>query len=146
MACVCLTWSLQRSPVIQALSGSLVAHSSRSFDRCLLHWRPSCSALGRFLGRLYLTYSLALPWCFSGPVMFFVFSAGGSRQISTVTQFQAHPSGFLHWARGPCCRAAGGSFLTGPVLKARSAGDVSGSFGRSVLKPKLFLQGCCPSS
>ena len=77
MACVYLTWSLQRSPVIQALSGSLVAHSSRSFGRCLLHWRPPCSALGRFLGRLYSTYSLALPWCFSGPVMFFLFSAGG---------------------------------------------------------------------
>ena len=138
MACVYLTWSLQRSPVIQALSGSLVAHSSRSFDRCLLHWRPPCSALGRFLGRLYSTYSLALPWCFSGPVMFFLFSAGGYRQISTVTQFQAHPSGFLHWARGPCSRAAGGPLLTGAVLKARSVGGVSGSFGRSVLKPKLL--------
>ena len=63
-ACVYLTWSLQRSPVIQALSGSLVEHSSRSFDRCLLHWRPLCSALGRFLGRLYSTYSLALPGAF----------------------------------------------------------------------------------
>ena len=61
------------------------------------------------------------------------------RQISsTVTKFQAHPSGFLHSARGPCSRAAGGSLLTGAVLKARSAGGVSGSFGRSVLKPKLF--------
>ena len=140
MACVYLTWSLQRSPVIQALSGSLVAHSSRSFDRCLLHWRPPCSALGRFLGRLYSTYSLALPWCFSGPVMFFRFSAGGYRQISTVTQFQAHPSRFLHWARGPCSRAAGGSLLTGAVLKARSAGGVSGSFGRSVLKTKLLAE------
>ena len=137
-ACVYLTWSLQRSPVTQALSGSLVAHSSRSFDRCLLHWRPPCSALGRFLGRLYSTYSLARPWCFSGPVMFFLFSAGGYRQISTVTQFQAHPSGFLHWARSPCSRAAGGSLLTGAVLKARSAGGVSGSFGRSVVKPKLL--------
>ena len=137
-ACVYLTWSLQRSPVIQDLSGPLVAHSSRSFDRCLLHWRPPCSTLGRFLGRLYSTYSLALPWCFSGPVMFFLFSAGGYRQISTVIQFQAHPSGFLHWARGPCSRAAGGSLLTGAVLKARSAGGVSGSFGRSMLKPKLL--------
>ena len=138
MACVYLTWSLQRSPVIQALSGSLVAHSSRSFDRCLLHWCPPCNALGRFLGRLYSTYSVALPWCFSRPVMFFLFSAGGYRQISTVTQFQAHPSGFLHWARGPCSRAAGGSLLTGAILKARSAGGVSGSFGRTVLKPKLL--------
>ena len=147
MVCVYLTWpwSLQRSPVIQALSGSPVAHSLRSFDRCLLHWRPPCSALGRFLGRLYSAYSLALPWCFSGPVIFFLFSAGGYRQISTVTQFQAHPSWDLHWARGPCSRAAGGSLLTGAVLKARSAGGVSDSFGRSVLKPQL-LAGCCPSS
>ena len=137
-ACVYLMWSLQRSPVIQALLGYLVAHSLRSFDRYLLHWRPPCSALGRFLGRLYSTYSLALPWCFSGPVMFFLFSAGGYRQISTVTQFQAHPSEYLYWARGPCSRAAGGSLLTGAVLKARLASDVSGSFGRSVLKPKLL--------
>ena len=138
MACVYLTWSLQRSPVIQGLSGSLVAGSSRSSDRCLLPWRPPCSALGRFLGRLYLTYSLALPWCFSGPVMFFLFSAGGHRQISTVTRFQAHSSGFLHWLRGACSRAAGGSLFTGAFLKARVAGGVSGSFGRSVLKPKLL--------
>ena len=54
------------STKIQALSGFLVAHSSHSFDRCLLHWRPPCSALGRFLGRLYSTYSLALPWCRPG--------------------------------------------------------------------------------
>ena len=139
-ACVCLTWSLQRSPVIQALSGSLVAHSSGSSDRCLLHWRPPCSALDRFLGRLYSMYSF-----FSGSVVLLLFGRCGHRQISTVTRFQAHPSGFLHWARGPCSRAAGGSFLTGAVLKARSAGGVSGSFGRSVLKPKL-LAGCCPTS
>ena len=138
MACVHLTWSLQRSPVIQALSGSLVARSSRSSDRCLLHWRSPRSALGRFLGRLYSTYSLALPWCRCPGRLFFLFSAGGHRQISTVTRFQAHPSGFLHWLRGPCSRAAGGSLLTGAVLKVRSAGGVSGSFGRSVLKPKLL--------
>ena len=59
---VYLTCSPRQSPVIQALSGSLVAHSSRSFDRCLLqHWRSPCSALGRFLGRLYLTYSTCTP-------------------------------------------------------------------------------------
>ena len=63
----------------------------------------------------------------------------GHRQISTVTQFQAHPSGLLHWSRGPSSRAAGGSSLTGAILKARSAGGVSGSFGRSVLKPKLLV-------
>ena len=138
MACVYLTWSLERSPVNQALSGSLVAQSSRSSDRCLLHWRPPCSALDRFLGRLYSMYS------FSGPVILLLFGRCGHRQISTVTRFQAHPSGFLHWARGPRSRAAGGSFLTGAVLKARSARGVSGSCGRSVLKPQL-LAGCCPS-
>ena len=141
MACVRLTWSLQRSPVIQALSGSLVVRSPRSSDRCLLHWRSPRSALGQFLGRLYSTYSLVLPWCRCPGRLFFLFSAGGYRQISIVTRFQAHPSGFLHWLRGLCSRAAGGSLLTGAVLKARSAGGVSGSCGRSVLKPKLFVTG-----
>ena len=121
------------SSQIQALSGSLVvAQSSRSSNRCLLHWRPPCGALDRFLGRLYSMYS------FSGPVILLLFGRYGHRQISTVTRFQAHPSGFLHWARGPYSRAAGGSFLTGAVLKARSARGVSGSFCRSVLKPKLL--------
>ena len=67
----------------------------------------------------------------------------GHRQIRTVPQFQAHPSGFLHWARGPCSRAAGGSLLAGAILKARSADGVSGSFGRLVLKAKL-LAGLLP--
>ena len=124
----------------------VAAHSSRSFDRCLLHRHPPCSALGRFLGRLYSSYSSCTPLVlFSGPVIFLL-SAGGYRQISTVTQFQAHPSVFLHWPRGPCSCAAGGSLLTGAILKALSAGGVSGSFGRSIIKPKLSLQGCCPSS
>ena len=122
---------------IQALSGSLVTRSSRSSDRCLLHWRPPCGALDRFLGRLYSMYS------FSGPVILLLFGSA-HRQISTVIRFQAHPSGFLHWARGPYSRAAGGSFLTGAVLKARSARGVSGSFGRSVLKPQLLAE-CCSS-
>ena len=75
------------------------------------------------------------PWCFSGSVMLLLFGRCGHRQTSTVTRFQAHPSGFLHWARGPYSRAAGGSFLTGAVLKARPASAVSSSFSRSVLKP-----------
>ena len=101
---------------IQALLGYLVvAQSSRSSDRCLLHWRPPCAALDRFLGRLYSTYS------FSGPIILLLFGRCGHRQISTVTRIQAHPCGFLHWARGPRSRAAGGSFLTGAVLKARTA-------------------------
>ena len=139
---------------IQALSGSLPAHYSRSFDRCLLHWRSPCSALGRFLGWLYSTYSSRTPLMpLSGPVIFLP-SADGYRPISTVTRFQAHPSRLLHWSRGPCSRAAGGSLLTGAILKARSAGGVSGSLlGRSVLKPKLLdaglvvlrLKPCSPS-
>ena len=77
---------------IQALSRSLVAKSSRSSDRCLLHWRPPCGALDRFLGRLYSTYS-------SGPIILLLFGRRGHRQISTVTRIQAHPCGFLHWAK-----------------------------------------------
>ena len=127
---------------IQALSGFLAAHSSRSFDRCLLHWRSPCSALGRFLGRLYSTYSSRTPRVPQTEPVIFLPSADGYRQISTVTRFQAHPSGLLHWLRGPCSRAAGGSLLTGAILKARSAGGVSGSLlGRSVLTPKLFDAG-----
>ena len=155
MARVHLTWSLQRSPVIQALSGSLVARPSRSFDRCLLHWRSPRSALGQFLGRLYSTYSLALPWCRCPGRLFFLFSAGGYRRISTVTRFQAHPSGFLQWLRSPCSRAAGGSLLTGAVLKARSAGGVSKRAPPVVSpapsadrcsNPSTSLRGRCPSS
>ena len=82
--------------------------------------------------------------CFSGSVMLLLFGRCEHRQVSTVTRFQAHPSGFLHWARGSYSRAAGGSFLTGAVLKARLAGGVSGSFGRSVLKP-YFLAGLLSS-
>ena len=121
------------SSKIQALLGSLVAaQSSRSSDRCLLHWRPPCGALDRFLGRLYSTYS------FSGPIILLLFGRCGHRQISTVTRIQAHPCGFLHWARGPRSRAAGGSFLTGASSKRARPGGVSGSFCRSVLKPKLL--------
>ena len=137
-----IPWSLERSPEkVQALSGSLAAHSLRSFDRCLLHWRSPCSAIGRFLGRLYSTYSSRTPLVPSGPVMFLL-SAVGYRQISTVTRFQANPSGLLHWTRCPCSRAVGSSLLlTSAVLKVRSAGGVSGSFGRSVVKHKLFVAG-----
>ena len=69
----------------------------------------------------------------------------GHRQISTVTRFQAHPSELLHWSRGPCSRAAGGSLLTGAILKARSAGGVSGSLADRCSNPSSSLQGC-PSS
>ena len=132
---------------IQALSGSLAAHSSRSFDRCLLHWRSPYSALGRFLGRMYSTNSSCTPLLvlLAGPVIFLL-SAGGYRHISSVTQFQAHLSGLLHWSRGPSSRAAGGSSLTGAMLNARSVGGVSGSLADRLSNPSFSMQGCCPSS
>ena len=70
----------------------------------------------------------------------------GYRLISTVTRFQAHPSGLLHWSRGPCSRAAGGSLVTGAILKARSAGGVSGSLADRLSNPSSSMQGCRPSS
>ena len=72
---------------IQALSGCLVvAQSSRSSDRCLLHWRPPCGALDRFLGRLYSMYS------FSGPVVLLL------RQMRAQTNHYCNPiPGSLLW-------------------------------------------------
>ena len=69
----------------------------------------------------------------------------GYRQISTVTRIQAHPSGYLHWSRGPCSRAAGGSLLTGAILKARSIGGVSGSLADRWSNPSASMQGCTTS-
>ena len=134
-----IPWSLQRPPEKSRLSRVLWLRTHRA---------PStgASCTGALLAALSVDSStgctrrtvLALPfWCRRPG------RSDGYRQISTVTRFQVHPSEFLHWSRGPCSRAAGGSLLTGAILKARSAGGVSGSFGRSVLKPKL--QGC-PSS
>ena len=69
----------------------------------------------------------------------------GHRHISTATRFQAHPSGLLHWSRGPCSCAAGGSLLTGAILKARSAGGVSGSLTDRCSNPSSSMPGYCPS-
>ena len=68
--------------------------------------------------------------------MFLFFLAGGynvsfTSGCSTVSQFQAHFSEFLPWSRGPQARAAGGSLHTGAILKALSAGGVSGSLPTS---------------
>ena len=133
-----LTWSLERSPVKSRLSRVPWSRSPRA---------PP-------IGASYTGASLRRSRSVPRPVVLDVqllrsgdsFCCGrcGHRQISTVTRFQAHPSGFLHWGRGPHSRATGGSFLTGAVLKARSARGVSGSFGRSVFKLQL-LAGCCPS-
>ena len=47
---------------------ALVAKSSRSSDRCLLHWRPPCGALDLFLGRLFLPH-WRCPQSALGPVV-----------------------------------------------------------------------------
>ena len=93
-----------------------------------LHWSrsPRAPPIGAFTLASSLRRSRSVPrpvvlFCFSGPIILLLFGRRGHRQISTVTRIQAHPCGFLHWARGPRSRAAGGSFLTGAVLKARSA-------------------------
>ena len=62
---------------------------------------------------------------------------------STVPQLQAHFSGFLPWSRGPRARAAGSSIHTGTVLKALSAGGVS---GRGLYSSALLPTGSLPSS
>ena len=93
-----------------------------------LHWSrsPRAPPIGAFytgvlLAALSICSSAGCTLFFSGPIILLLFGRRGHRQISTVTRIQAHPCGFLHWARGPRSRAAGGSFLTGAVLKARSA-------------------------
>ena len=64
---------------------ALVAKSSRSSDRCLLHWRPPCGALDRFLGRVYSTYSLAiLWWCCRPGRLFFCSSADAGTDKSVL--------------------------------------------------------------
>ena len=74
----------------------------------------------------------------------FLLSADEYREISTVTRSQAQSSGFLHWSRGPCSFAAGGSLRTGAILK-RSTGGVSGSLADRWSNPSSSMQGC-PSS
>ena len=129
-----IPWSLERSPEkVQALSGSLAAHSYLSFDRCLLHWRPPCSALGRFLGRLYSTYSSRTPLVpFSGPVVFLL-SAGGYRQISTGHEVLA------------LARPVVPHSLALSSKRARPVASLAPSADRCS-SPSSSLQGCCPSS
>ena len=142
-----LTWSLERSPVKSRLSRVPWSRSPRA-PLIGASYTGASLRRSRSVPRpcvLYVQSCTPLVVLQTGPVIFpLLFGRCGHRQISTVTRLQAHPCGFLHWARGPRSRAAGGSFLTGAVLKARSARGVSGSFCRSVLKPQL-LAGCCPS-
>ena len=90
------------------------------------------NALGRFLGRWYLTYKHSSPGAVDPSRGCSCFLAGGysvpfTSCYSTVSQFQAHLCGFLPWSRGPRARGAGESLHTGAILKALSAGGVSGS-------------------
>ena len=131
-----LTWSLERSPVKPRLSRVPWLRSPRAPPTGASYTGALLAALS--VGSSAVCTLRAVLHSSGGAVdragYFSCCGRCGHRQISTVTRFQAHPSGFLHWARGPRSRAAGGSFLTGAVLKARSARGVSGSFGRSVLK------------
>ena len=127
-----LTWSLERSPVKSRLSRVPWLRSPRAPPTGASYTGAPLAALS--IGSSAVC-TLRTVLHSSGGVVdpagyFSCCGRCGHRQISTVTRFQAHPS-------GPYSRAAGGSFLTGAVLKARSARGVSGSFGRSVLKPQL---------
>ena len=72
-----------------------------------------------------LRRSRSVPWPvaldvqLSGPIIMLLFGRRGHRQISTVTRFQAHPSGFLHWSRSPRAPPIG-AFYTGVLLAALS--------------------------
>ena len=128
-----MTWSLERSPVKSRLSRVPWSRSPRAPP-------VGASYTGASLRR---SRSVPRPCVLyvqlSGPIIMLLFGRRGHRQISTVTRFQAHPSGFLHRSRSPrappigafytgvllaalsICSSAGCSFLTGAVLKARSA-------------------------
>ena len=146
MARLHLTWSLERSPVKSRLSRVPWLRSPRAPPTGASYTGALLAALS--VGSSAVCTLRTVLHSSGGAVdradYFSCCGRCGHRQISTVTRFQAHPSGFLHWARGPYSRAAGGSFPTGAVLIARSARGVSASFGRSVLKPQL-LAGCFPS-
>ena len=110
-----MTWSLERSPVKSRLSRVPWSRSPRAPPVGTSYTGASLRR-SRSVPRPCVLYVQL-----SGPIIMLLFGRRGHRQISTVTRFQAHPSGFLHWSRSPRARAAGGSFLTGAVLKARSA-------------------------
>ena len=109
-----MTWSLERSPVKSRLSR---VPWSRS---------PRAPPVGASYTGASLRRSRSVPWPvaldvqLSGPIiMLLLFGRRGHRQISTVTRFQAHPSGFLHWSRSPRAPPIG-AFYTGVLLAALS--------------------------
>ena len=143
MARVHLTWSLQRPPVKFRLSpvpwlGTRRAPSTgASYNTGALLAALSDSSSAGCTRRTVLALPRTVDRAGDVPA----FGRCGYRQIRTVTRFQAHPSGLLNWSRGPCSRAAGGSLLTGAILKARSTGGVSGSFANRLSNPNSSMQG-----
>ena len=111
-----MTWSLERSPVKSRLSR---VPWSRS---------PRAPPVGASYTGASLRRSRSVPWPvaldvqLSGPIIMLLFGRRGHRQISTVTRFQAHPSGFLHWSRSPRAPPIG-AFYTGVLLAALSIGS-----------------------
>ena len=90
------------------------------------------SALGRFLGRWYLTYSHSSPGAVDRagdvPALWQVGTVSCSLRVTVLyPNSRLTSSGLLPWSRGLRARAAGGSLHTGAILKALSAGGVSGS-------------------
>ena len=90
-----MTWSLERSPVKSRLSRVPWSRSPRAPP-------VGASYTGASLRR---SRSVPRPCVLyvqlSGSIIMLLFGRRGHRQISTVTRFQAHPSGFLHWSRSP---------------------------------------------
>ena len=86
-----------------------------------------------------LRRSRSVPWPvaldvqLSGPIIMLLFGRRGHRQISTVTRFQAHPSGFLHWSRSPRAPPIG-AFYTGVLLAALSICSSAGCTRRTALR------------
>ena len=136
------------SPTISSNPGSL------GFPGCALLAlvRPVPPTLAPSLQRsrsvpwpVVLDVQSCTPWCFSGPVMLLLFGRCGHRQISTVTRFQAHPSG--------SCTGHEVLALVRPVVPSSLA--LSSKRARPVVSPApsadrclnpSFLPGCCPSS
>ena len=114
-----MTWSLERSPVKSRLSRVPWSRSPRAPP-------VGASYTGASLRR---SRSVPRPCVLyvqlSGPIIMLLFGRRGHRQISTVTRFQAHPSGFLHWSRSPRAPPIG-AFYTGVLLAALSIGSSAG--------------------
>ena len=92
--------------------------------------------------RVVLDVLALLSWCRRPGRGCSCFLAGGysisfTLGFSSLSQLQAHLSGFSQWSRGPRARAASGFLHTGAILKALLAGGVSGFL--SIDDPPSFL-------